>query len=440
MSFEAAKKFLFTLEKFGMKMDLQNIDALMEYAGNPHDGLQVIHVAGTNGKGSTCAMVASVLTSMGYKVGLYTSPHIISVTERIKIGGEPISEENIENLTEFFEPEIVKLRATFFEAITAMMFKYFADRKVDYAVIETGMGGRLDSTNIVDPLISIITGIGFDHTEILGNTLEKIAFEKAGIFKPNKPAAVNVKAESVKEVFRKVGLQKGAPVVFVDEVAKHSGAVIDIESSTVEADVSGISYPGLRVGLGGEHQIQNALTALTALNLLSRSKVGISRNAIYEGLDRITSNTAHRGRLEIISQNPFVIVDVAHNPDGINAVIRGLTPLNGREGVLLFAAMRDKDARSMLNSLRERFGTVILTSLQSGRSMNAEDLKKLSDSIKLSSQIFDDSSEALRVALSQSNNDNFLLITGSHYLAGETMPLLDNSMLNLVPPNYIANK
>lgn len=414
-----------------MKMDLQNIKALMKYEGNPHERLKVVHVAGTNGKGSTCAMVSSILTSMGYKIGLYTSPHIVSFTERIKIDGEPISEEEVEKLVEFFRPEIIKLRATFFEATTAMMFKYFADSKVDYAVIETGLGGRLDSTNIVDPLISIITGIGFDHTEILGDTLEKIAFEKAGIIKPGRPAVVNVQPESLKEVFRTAGLQKGSQVFFVDENSLYSDAVMNIDDSTFDSSVFGIAYPQVKIGLGGEHQIQNCLTALSALHLLNESGVQMDSKAIYAGLDRITNNTGHRGRLEIISRDPFVIVDVAHNPDGINAIMKSLAVLNGRKGILLFAAMRDKDVTSMLNSLRERFGTVILTSLQSGRSMNVEELKKLSDNIKLSSQVFDNSSEALRAALTQIDNDSFLLITGSHYLAGETMPLLENSILNL---------
>ncbi len=431
MSFEAAKSFLFSLEKFGMKMDLENIRALMKYAGHPHERLKIIHVAGTNGKGSTCAMIASVLTSMGYKVGLYTSPHIVSFTERIRIGGGPISEEDVETLTELFQPEIIKLRATFFEATTAMMFKYFADSKVDFAVIETGLGGRLDSTNIVDPLISIITGINFDHTEVLGDTLEKIAFEKAGIIKPNKPAVVNVQSDSLKKVFRTAGLRKGSDVFFVDENSMYADALMNIDNSILNASVFGIAYPQLKIGLGGEHQIQNSLTALTALYLLNHADIEIDRKAIYQGLDCITNNTGHRGRLEIISRDPFVIVDVAHNPDGINAVMKSLAVLNERKGVLLFAAMRDKDARSMLNSLRERFGTVILTSLRSGRSMNVEELKKLSDSIKLSSQIFDNSSEALRAALTQSDNDYFILITGSHYLAGEAMPLLEDSMLNL---------
>jgi len=449
LSFEAAKNFLYGLEKFGMKMDLQNIERLMEFAGNPHERLRIIHVAGTNGKGSTCAMVSSILTSGGYMVGLYTSPHIVSFTERIKINGEPISDDEVEKLTNFFRQEILKLRATFFEATTAMMFKYFADRKVDFAVIETGLGGRLDATNIVNPLISIITGISFDHTEILGDTLEKIAFEKAGIIKPNKPAVVNVKFQSLKKVFRDVGLDKGSEVFFVDESSGYSNAKMGIDSSIFDASVYGIprtdflvDYPRLSVKLVGRHQIQNSLTALVAMQILSNAAsdgtevtLQINRNAIYAGFERILKNTQHRGRFEVVSRVPLVIMDVAHNPDGINAVIESLSVLDGtgplenlprgtlkeRKGVLLFAAMRDKDTRSMLNSLRERFGTVILSGLRNDRSMNLEELKNLSDNIKLDARIFADSSDALRAALTQTDESGYLLITGSHYLVGEVM-------------------
>ncbi|OYV88036.1 MAG: hypothetical protein B7Z63_01480, partial [Ignavibacteriae bacterium 37-53-5] len=187
---KSSTEFLYSLEKFGIKMDLDNIRALMDFGGNVQSRLKVVHVAGTNGKGSTCAAIASVLMSEGYKVGLYTSPHIVSFTERFKINGRQISGEEISALTEFFRDEIVRLRATFFEATTAIMFKYFADNGVDFAVIETGLGGRLDATNIVDPMVSVITGIGLDHTDILGDTVEKIAFEKAGIIKNHRPAVV----------------------------------------------------------------------------------------------------------------------------------------------------------------------------------------------------------------------------------------------------------
>ena len=431
MTTEAATNFLFELERFGMKMDLRNISELMEFAGNPHRKLKVVHVAGTNGKGSTCAAIASVLTSMKYKVGLYTSPHIVDFTERIKINGERISHSDVARLTDFFKPKIKNLRATFFEATTAIMFKYFADNGVDFAVVETGLGGRLDSTNIVEPLVSVITSIGLDHMEILGGTLEKIAFEKGGIIKTCRPAVVNVSGDAVKEVFRSISKEKNAGIHFVRELASYENLEMDIHGSTVDARVSGNEYPGLRIGLCGEHQVQNALTALTTLNILAQDGVSIYREKIYEGFERISDNTGLRGRMEILSEEPFVLLDVAHNPDGVRALMDSIRLLGNKSGVLLFAAMRDKDAKSMLSLLRQRFEKVILTQLQTRRSLTVSELNILSEDIKLQSQVFNNSSEALRAALTQISNDSFLLVTGSHYLAGEVLPFMDKVILNL---------
>lgn len=426
MTTEAATNFLFDLEKFGMKMDLQNISKLMEFSGNPHKRFKVVHVAGTNGKGSTCAAIASALMSMNYRVGLYTSPHIVDFTERIKINGEQISGADVAKLTEFFQPEIIRLRATFFEATTAMMFKYFADNGIDYAVIETGLGGRLDSTNIVDPLVSVVTSIGLDHTEILGDTLEKIAYEKAGIIKQNKPVVVNCRNDSVKKVFQSIAVRRNSQLFFVDEITSLKNLEMDIRGSTFDASVFGEIYPGLRVGLCGDHQVQNAMTALTALSLLAKYGMSIYKEMIYEGLEHIQDNTGHRGRMEILSNDPLVILDVAHNPAGIEALMQSLNLIGKKKGILLFASMRDKDTKSMLNLLRQRFEKVILTELQTSRSLSASELNILSEDINLQSQVFNNSSEALRAALTQINNESFLLVTGSHYLAGEVLPSMDN--------------
>lgn len=427
-----ATEFLYGLEKFGIKMDLDNIVALMKYAGDVHRQLNVVHVAGTNGKGSTCAMISSVLAAQGYSVGLYTSPHIVSFTERIKVNGVPIPSGDLVRLTDFFHNEIVRLRATFFEATTAIMLKYFSEMKVDYAVVETGLGGRLDATNVVDPLVSVITGISYDHMDVLGDTLEKIAFEKAGIIKRDKPAVVNVTQESLMKVFSEVASGRGAKLLFVKDITKLTRSQVGVEGSVFDAKVFGKEYESLKVDLGGKHQITNALTALSAIHLLTESGVNIAREAVYTGLAAIRTNTGHRGRLEVLSHHPLVILDVAHNPDGIRASIDSLEPLLAdRRGTVLFAVMKDKDAVPMLNSLRDKFTHIILTQLKIGRSMGANDLKKLSNGIKLKTQTFDNSTDALRAALSQTDNDSFLLVTGSHYLAGEVLPVLDKSVIKL---------
>ncbi len=428
---QASTEFLYGLEKFGIKMDLDNIRALMEFSGNPERRLKVVHVAGTNGKGSTCAAVASVLMAQGNKVGLYTSPHLVSFTERFKINGREISGEEIAALTAYFHEEIVRLRATFFEATTAIMFKYFADSGVDFAVIETGLGGRLDATNVVDPLVSIVTGIGLDHTDILGDTLEKIAFEKAGIMKPGRPAVVNVSPDSLKRVFSSAALKTGSDVIFINEVVSARDREVGIDSSFFDATIFGEEFDSLRIDLGGKHQIKNALTALTALQVLKREGMRIERQAMYDGLAKIRINTGHRGRLEVLSRKPLIILDVAHNPEGVKALVDGLAPLADiKGGTLLFAVMRDKDAVSMLDYLRQRFSRIILTQLQTGRSLGVAELKKLSNGIKLEAQVFENSTEAFRAAINLTDNDSFLLITGSHYLAGEVLPVVDKSVIN----------
>ncbi|MCL5267208.1 MAG: bifunctional folylpolyglutamate synthase/dihydrofolate synthase [Bacteroidetes bacterium] len=411
-------------------MDLQNIRSLMEYSGNQHRGLRAVHVAGTNGKGSTCAAIASVLTSMGYRTGLYTSPHILSLTERIRIDGRQIAEADLAGLTEFFEPKIVELKATYFEALTAIMFKHFSDNRVDYAVIETGLGGRLDATNIIDPIVSVVTGIGLDHTELLGTTVEQIASEKAGIIKRDRPAVINVNQESVRNVFKRVASESNSAVYFVDDVSHYIVTGNGVESSSFDARVFGIDYPGLKIGLGGKHQVKNAATALSALHLIGNSGIKIERDAIYKGFEEIRRNTGIRGRLEVISHDPLVVLDVGHNPDGIQAVLESLSEFEGRPGTLLFAAMRDKDVKSMLSILRERFANIILTQLQVGRSLNVAELNKLADDIKLKAPVFGNSTDALRAALNQTSGDSFLLISGSHYLAGETLPLMEKTVFD----------
>lgn len=429
---DESTQFLYSLETFGIKMDLQNISALMRFAGEPHRRLKIIHVAGTNGKGSTCALLASALSAQGYRVGLYTSPHIVDFTERIRIDGRRISPDELTGLTSFFREEIVRLRATFFEATTAIMFKYFSDMNVDFAVIETGLGGRLDATNIADPLVSVVTGIGMDHTDVLGDTIEKIAAEKAGIIKTGRPAIVNVTAGSVKDVFTKAAGNRKSELFFVAEVASAKVIESGIGSSVFSATVFGESFDAVELGMGGRHQVSNALTALSTLEVLRKSGVDISRPAILDGLREVGINTGHRGRLEILSRQPLVILDVAHNPDGIRALVESIgTLLPSKGGTVLFGAMKDKEAAAMLNNLRERFTHIILTQLKIGRSLGADDLKKLSNNIKLTTQVFDNSTEALRAALSQTDNDSFLLITGSHYLAGEVLPVFDKSVIGL---------
>lgn len=430
--FDEAEKFLLGLEKLGMKMDLNNIRALMDFSGNPHDKIKTVHIAGTNGKGSTCAMLSSIFQSAGLRVGLYTSPHIVSLTERIKINGQEISYHDLVKLVDYFREKILELRATFFEALTAIAFKYFVNQNVDIAVIETGLGGRLDATNVVKPLVSVITSIGLDHTEILGETIEKIAFEKGGIIKEGVPSVVNANSESVKDVFRRIARERSSFLYFVGDVSNLERSRFMLNGIEFDASVLGHEYKNVKVGLGGEFQIQNALTALVAVEVLLLGGLNISRQAIYSGLQNVFENVNHNGRLQLILNEPMVLLDVGHNPDAMALLVSSLKSLaSEREGVLLFGAMRDKDVRTMLRTIAPPFKHVVLTQLKTERSLKLNELKLISDSIKLTAEIFSNSFEALSEAISKVKKDGFLLVTGSHYLAGEIMPLLQNMRLTI---------
>ncbi|MGC8653357.1 MAG: bifunctional folylpolyglutamate synthase/dihydrofolate synthase [Candidatus Kryptoniota bacterium] len=430
--FEATEKFLLGLEKFGIKMGLDNIRALMAFSENPHMRLKSIHIAGTNGKGSTCAMLSSVLQSASMKVGLYTSPHIVSLTERIKVNGKEISRSELVSLVDYFKEKILELRATFFEAITAIAFKYFADQEVDIAVIETGLGGRLDATNVVQPLVSVITSIGLDHTEILGNTLEKIAFEKAGIIKQGVPVVVNAKGKNVKDVFSKVAQEKASPIYFVDEVSSLRRSSAKLNEIILDVSIFAHEYANVHVGLGGQFQVSNAITVLVTIGVLLRLGIDIPREAVYSGLHDVRKNVNHKGRLEVISENPLILLDVGHNPDAMSILLPSLEPIiAGRKGVLLFGAMSDKDVKTMLKTLAPVFEYVVLTQISTERSLTSHELKLISESIKLNAEIFSDSSKALSEAIRKIKKNGFLLITGSHYLAGEIMPLLQSMHLTI---------
>jgi dihydrofolate synthase/folylpolyglutamate synthase len=432
LEFGDAEEFLLSLEKLGMKMDLENIRALMAFCGNPHLNLKAVHVAGTNGKGSTCAMLSSVMQSAGMKVGLYTSPHIVSLTERIKINGKGISNIELASLVNYFKEKILEIRATFFEALTAIAFKYFADQRVDIAVIETGLGGRLDATNIIEPLISVITSIGLDHTEILGETLEKIALEKAGIIKPEVPVVVNVNEESLKEIFRKIAQEKGSTIYFVDDVSDLKYSSVTLNEIVLDACIFNREYTNVRVGLGGEFQILNTLTTLVTLQVMPRPGIYITWDAIYSGLRRVRENVNHNGRLQVVSDDPLILLDVGHNPDAMVILSSSVKSLaSEREGVLLFGAMRDKDVKTMLKIIAPGFTHVALTQLKTARSLTLDELKLISDDIKLTAEIFSNSSEALSEAIRKVEKNGFLLVTGSHYLAGEIMPQLQNMHLTI---------
>lgn len=357
MSYEEIIDFLFTslpmYHKSGSaayKPGLQNIEALDRLCGNPHDKFLTIHVAGSNGKGSVSHTLASVLQSSGFKTGLYTSPHLRDFRERIRVNGEMIPEERVVAFTEGLMERVKDISPSFFEWTTEMAFDYFAETGVDIAVIETGLGGRLDSTNIITPILSVITNISLEHTALLGDTLEKIAFEKAGIIKPCVPVVIGESEGSVREVFAKRAKDLNAPISFADS----ENLVLSSEHlENGRWKINTILFGEIEYELRGAYQLKNAITALKAIEVLKNIGIGIDRNSVADGFLNVTSRTGLRGRWEQVCDNPRTVCDTGHNTGGIKYVADQLKQERYDNLHIVFGMVNDKDTDGVLALLPE---------------------------------------------------------------------------------------
>lgn len=412
---------LFSLHRFGIKPGLENIAHLLHAIGQPHHRFPCVHVAGTNGKGTTCSAIASILTEAGYKTGLYTSPHILRFGERLRINGVPIAEEDIARLAGILLPEGRAIKGTFFEITTAMAFAYFAEQGVDIAVIETGMGGRLDSTNVVTPLLSVITSIDLDHTAFLGTTLLAIAGEKAGIIKPNVPVLIGEPRTELRSVFEEKAQAVQAPIAFFDDNCTvkieqwNADVTMDVSVRTPHAE-----YDNLRIPMSGEHTARNVAMAVAAIEFLGE-KFPVARTAVEGGVRNIKRNTGLRGRIEMLQNNPPVVLDVSHNVAGLHALVTTLHRCGwgGEQWHLVFATMEDKDRRSMLNTLHPIAKSIVVTALHEERACSPELLAASAVESGFSSvRECTSVAEAMNAAL-QTNEP--VLIIGSFYLADEAL-------------------
>ncbi len=324
--YDSAFRFLFALERYGVKAGLENIRVLLAHLGNPERSYPAIHVAGTNGKGSTSAMIAASLTAAGFRTGLYTSPHLVEFTERIRIDGRKIPPRRLAEYTRILRPRIADTRATYFEAATAIAFRYFADEGVDIAVIETGLGGRWDSTNVITPLVSVITSIGLEHQEYLGNTVRSIAREKAGIIKPGVPCVVGAIASPAIDVILARSARLGSRVIRGCRSSAIRNARFTSAGVTADFTAGGRTIRRLHVGAAGAFQALNASVALHALNWTGAVSGGfaVGESAVRRGFSSLNDLTGFSGRLQRIGRDPAIFADVAHNPDGIGA-LDGLT-------------------------------------------------------------------------------------------------------------------
>jgi dihydrofolate synthase / folylpolyglutamate synthase len=422
--------YLYALQKHGVKLALANTVRLMELMGNPHKKFRSVHVAGTNGKGSTSAFIAQMLMGAGYRVGLYTSPHLVSFTERIRINGKPISEETVVALTRRVrdayqqapeEPGSDNLNPTFFEVTTAVAFTCFAEAGIDIAVVETGMGGRLDATNVISPLVSVITNIDLEHTEFLGATLELIAGEKAGIIKPDVPVVSGALQPEVTAVLERQAELKGARMArlgrefYPDKV----GSVVE-----PAFDYHGIdkTYEGLHLQMIGRYQVDNACLALAAIECLHDAGISVEEEAVRRGL----ALARWEGRMERVARKPDLFLDGAHNPSSADRLASALSALMPSYGkiLLVLGVLGDKDFRGIVRELAPLAARVIVTKPQYSRALDVEilaaEVRKFHDDVVVTETVAD----ALSRVRSFASADDLVIVTGSLYVVGDARALL----------------
>ncbi len=430
-TYAEALDYIYDLTKYGIKLGLKNISYLLSFLGEPHKKLKIIHVSGTNGKGSTCSLISSILQSDGYKVGLYTSPHLVDFTERIKINNKSIDREKVCELLERIKPFIKKVanapsygQPTFFEVITSMAFLYFFEEQVDFLVLEVGLGGRLDATNVCEPLISVITHIDYDHMDKLGNGLEEIAREKGGIIKPEGIVISTNQYEEAYNEIKKIADEKNSLIYSTGKEISYKVVKSDING--VIFDLKGIyhNYKNLHTPLLGRHQADNAATAITATEALKIRGVNISEKAIRAGLEKVKWT----GRLEIIQNNPTLILDGAHNPSGIRIVWQALKEIfTYHRLILVLAIFAEKDYKKMIQILAPNADLIITTKTMSPRAalprIIAKEAAKYIEQNKII--VTENIPQAINCALSNSKKDDLICITGSLYTVGEAKRYFD---------------
>jgi dihydrofolate synthase/folylpolyglutamate synthase len=422
MTYQEALDYLTSVGRFGIKLGLERTTAILDELGNPHELFQGVLVAGTNGKGSVCAMVASVLQAAGYRVGLMPKPHLVSYTERIQVDQRPIAEADFAALLTEIQPVIDKVAAelgapTEFEILTTATLYWFARAGIDLLVCEVGLGGRLDSTNVLNLGVNVITNIALDHTQHLGSTLEAIAAEKAGILKPESIAITGAQPPAL-AVIEAAAQRVAIPLLRLGH--EITVASIDNGWAGVEASITTPrgSYQRLRIPLLGIYQAENAALAVAAIDALRSRGWDISDGALRDGLSR----TRWLGRLEVIDRHPIVLVDGAHNPAALDRSLAAVRTLaTGRPLVIVFGAMKDKDLSAMLGQLRAMNAPLIFSAIAWHRAARPADLAQQYGAL---AEVAGSSAEAVQMARERAGPNGIVFICGSLYLVGETRALL----------------
>lgn len=401
------------------RKDLTNIKRLVEFLEYPDKKFNSIHVAGTNGKGSVSHMLAAILQTAGYRTGLYTSPHLKDFRERIKVDGNMVSREFIIEFTEKIRPVIDELDPSFFEITVAMAFEYFTEQKVDIAIIETGLGGRFDSTNIISPELSVITNIGWDHMNILGDSLEKIAFEKAGIIKENIPVVIGDVLPETETLFKQVAKERDAPLSIASEKRQAISWRWEKHELIVEtAQVHKTDHQLYRLDLPGIYQTKNLITVLEVCSLLKQQGWKIEEADIQKGLSNTKKITELHGRWEVIHLHPMIVLDVAHNVDGIKMLMEQIEVTDHDHLHIVLGVVKDKEPENIL-SLLPKLAAYYFTQANIPRALDAGLLKETAKAFELKGSVYPGVNSAIKAALAKAAKDDLILVCGSIFLVGE---------------------
>lgn len=408
------------------RFDLENMRSLLSMLGDPHRRLRAVHVAGTKGKGSTCAMISSILQAAGYQVGLFTQPHLHTFRERIRINDRLMSEDEMVASLETLKPSIEKIsEPSTFEIMTAMAFQYFAEQEVDLAVVETGLGGRLDTTNVIEPLVAVITSISYDHTYILGNTIEEIAGEKAGIIKEGRPVVCAPQRPAAEEVIARVCQERKAPFILVgrdwlwqEGEADMGGQAFSVRSEIPDAKglIADRGSRDVWIHLLGRYQVVNATTTIAAIDQLCRQGIKVSMEQVHQGLQR----ARWPGRLEILGREPLLVVDGAHNVDSVQRLMRALREyLSFDRLILVVGFSADKDINGMMQELISQAQEVIVTQSRHPRAAEPESIVKELGPSETSVSIVSDAASALWRGLELADKGDLVCVTGSLFVVAE---------------------
>jgi dihydrofolate synthase/folylpolyglutamate synthase len=408
--------------KAAYKADLINTMDLDKYFNHPHKKFKSIHVAGTNGKGSVSHMLASVLQESGYKVGLYTSPHLKDFRERIKVNGEMVSKEFVVDFIRDHQQKFEEIKPSFFEMTVAMAFDYFEKQEIEVAVVEVGMGGRLDSTNIILPEVSVITNIGFDHIAFLGNSLGEIAIEKAGIIKKNIPIVIGQTQNETKEVFKDFAKEKHSEIDFADDCYQIDYEMLSVDNKQLFNIKSSdkIVYKDLKLDLLGNYQKKNILTVLKTIDLLLEKDYRISRDSIYKGLLNVIENTGLLGRWQILNNNPLIICDTGHNFDGISFIVNQINQSPHDKLHIVLGVVDDKSIDAILEIL-PKHAKYYFTKAQIPRALNQNILFERAKKYNLTGDSFVSVEKAVEKAKKNAELNDLIFIGGSTFVVAEVV-------------------